>query len=276
MDVLAHERDGSGPPLVLLAGIGMNGTAWEPVRSLLAAVRELVLIDLPGFGGSAALPDETDSTIDALTDAVERCLPELGLDRPHVAGNSLGGAVGLELARRGAVASVTAISPAGFCSGLEDRFAHRSLQASWAISRRIRPHAPRLLSRPRLRRLLYAQMFAHPEALSPARALAHMDMFLHGDGFHATLPNLHRYEFPAGDLPVPVTIAWGTRDALLLPTQARRARERLPAAHHVWLRGCGHVPMSDDPDQVADVILRGSAAPVTAGVAQKAVASASG
>ena len=53
---LAHEREGSGPPLVLLAGIGMNATAWKPVRPLLAAERELTLIDLPGFGNSTALP----------------------------------------------------------------------------------------------------------------------------------------------------------------------------------------------------------------------------
>ena len=258
---LAHEREGSGPPLVLLAGIGMNATAWKPVRPLLAAERELTLIDLPGFGNSDALPDDTDSTIDALTDAVERCLAALGLERPHVAGNSLGGAVGLELARRGAVASVTAISPAGFWSGAEGRFAHRSLQATYALTERIRPVAPRLVARPRLRRLLYGQMFAHAERMSPADAVAHLDMLLQGDGFHATLPNADGYEFAAGDLPVPATIAWGTRDALLLPTQARRARERLPSAKHVWLRGCGHVPMSDDPEQVAAVILEGSAEP---------------
>jgi pimeloyl-ACP methyl ester carboxylesterase len=255
---LAHERDGSGPPLVLLAGIGMNGAAWRPVRPLLAAERELTLIDMPGFGNSSALPDDTDSTIDALTDAVERCLPKLGLEQPHVAGNSLGGAVGLELARRGAVASVTAISPAGFWSGPGGRFAHRSLRASYAATELLRPLAPRLLARPRLRRLLFGQMFAHAERMTPAEAVAHMDMLLHGDGFHATLPHADGYEFPAGDLPVPATIAWGTRDALLLPTQARRARRRLPNADHVWLRGCGHVPMSDDPAQVAAVILRGS------------------
>jgi pimeloyl-ACP methyl ester carboxylesterase len=173
---LAHERDGSGPPLVLLAGIGMNGAAWRPVRPLLAAERELTLIDMPGFGNSSALPDDTDSTIDALTDAVERCLPKLGLEQPHVAGNSLGGAVGLELARRGAVASVTAISPAGFWSGPGGRFAHRSLRASYAATELLRPLAPRLLARPRLRRLLFGQMFAHAERMTPAEAVAHMDM----------------------------------------------------------------------------------------------------
>ena len=278
---LAHEREGSGPPLVLLAGIGMNATAWEPVRALLAAERELTLIDLPGFGNSAALPDDTDSTIETLTAAVERCLPALGLERPHVAGNSLGGAIGLELARRGAVASVTAISPAGFWSGAEGRFAHRSLRATYATTELVRPVAERLLTRPRLRRLLFGQMFAHAERMTPAEAVAHLDMLLQSDGFHATLPHADGYEFPAGDLPVPATIAWGTRDALLLPTQARRARRRLPSANHVWLRGCGHVPMSDDPAQVAAVILSGSAAPAgrdgaAGGAAQNAVVNASG
>jgi pimeloyl-ACP methyl ester carboxylesterase len=272
---LAHEREGSGPPLVLLAGIGMNATAWQPVRPLLAAERELTLIDLPGFGNSGALPDDTDATIDALTHAVEHCLPKLGLQRPHVAGNSIGGAIGLELARRGAVASVTAISPAGFWSAAEGRFAHRSLVTTYALSERLRPAAPGLLKRPRMRRLLFGQMFAHAERMTPAEAVAHMDMLLRSDGFHATLPHTDGYDFPAGALPVPATIAWGTRDGLLLPTQARRARRRLPNANHVWLRGCGHVPMSDDPEQVAAVILRGSAAPAR-GVDQNAVVSASG
>ena len=74
------------------------------------------------------------------------------------------------------------------------------------------------------------------------------------------------YRF-SGALAVPTTIGWGTRDALLLPTQALRARRRLPAARHVWLHGCGHVPMSDDPEQVARLLLEGS---------QNAVASANG
>ena len=61
-----------------------------------------------------------------------------------------------------------------------------------------------------------------------------------------------------GPLRSPATIAWGTRDALLLPTGALHARRELPEARHVWLRGCGHVPMSDDPAQVARVLLEGS------------------
>ena len=75
----------------------------------------------------------------------------------------------------------------------------------------------------------------------------------------------------AGPVRVPVTIAWGTRDGLLLPSQALRARRVLPEARHLWLRGCGHVPMSDDPAQVAAVLLSGSATPVSAAVRGGAV-----
>jgi pimeloyl-ACP methyl ester carboxylesterase len=58
---------------------------------------------------------------------------------------------------------------------------------------------------------------------------------------------------------VPVTIGWGTRDRLLIPRQAERARVMLPQARHVPLPGCGHIPMSDDPEGVAALLLAGSA-----------------
>jgi pimeloyl-ACP methyl ester carboxylesterase len=60
---------------------------------------------------------------------------------------------------------------------------------------------------------------------------------------------------PAG---IPVTIAWGTNDRLLPPRQALVAKERIPQARVVPLPGCGHVPMTDNPRMVADVLLRGS------------------
>jgi pimeloyl-ACP methyl ester carboxylesterase len=272
MSGLHHVREGAGPPLVLLAGIGMSGSAYAPVVGRLAAEREVWSVDLPGFGRSEALPAGDPCGIEALGDAAELFISEAGLARPHVAGNSLGGGVALELGRRGAVASVTAISPAGFAGWAGQRFAGRSLRLTHALADRMLPIAPRLLTRPRMRRLLLGQMFAHPERLTPGEAYAHMVTLLDGAGFHDVLAELegHRFE---GEIDVPVTIGWGTRDALLLPAQALRARRLLPGARHVWLHGCGHVPMSDCPDAVAQLLLDGSAGPAAA---QNAVASASG
>jgi pimeloyl-ACP methyl ester carboxylesterase len=254
---LHHVREGAGPPLVLLAGIGMSGAAWRPVVPRLAAEREVWSVDLPGFGRSEVLPAGDPYGIEALTAAAELFFEEAGLRRPHVAGNSLGGAVALELGRRDAVASVTAISPAGFAGWPGQQFAGRSLELTHWLGALLRPVAPKVVTRPRLRRLLYAQMFAHPERLTPGEAYAHLVTMLDGKGFHEVLTELdgHRFE---GEIGVPVTIAWGTRDALLLPGQALRARRLLPDARHVWLHGCGHVPMSDDPEQVARVLLEGS------------------
>jgi pimeloyl-ACP methyl ester carboxylesterase len=65
----------------------------------------------------------------------------------------------------------------------------------------------------------------------------------------------------AGAPPCPTTIAWGEHDRLLLyRPQSARARAALPAARHVTLSGCGHVPTWDDPEQVARVLLEASAA----------------
>ncbi|MBA3326938.1 MAG: alpha/beta fold hydrolase, partial [Solirubrobacterales bacterium] len=97
--MLNHTRCGRGEPLVLVHGLGSQWQVWRPVLERLAADREVVALDLPGFGGSAPLPNEP--TVAALARAVADLVAELGLDHPHVAGNSLGGAIALELARAG-------------------------------------------------------------------------------------------------------------------------------------------------------------------------------
>ena len=268
---LHHVREPDAPdapPLVLLAGIGSHGAAWRPVVPLLAPHRDVWRVDLPGFGRSEGFPAGEPTGLDALAGATERFLDAVGLERPHVAGNSLGGAVGLELGRRGRVASVTALSPAGFAGRVGNRWAGQSLALTYRAARRLEPVARWGFRRPRMRRLLMGQMYAHPERIRPGEAYADLVALRESEGFADTLAALGGHRF-AGAIDVPVTIAWGTRDALLLPNQALRARRLLPTARHVWLHGCGHVPMSDDPELVARVLLEGSAA-------QNAVASANG
>ena len=254
--MLSHRRSGSGPPLLLVHGIGLDVNCWEPVRGLLERERDVIAVDLPGFGGSPVL--DGTPTVPALASAVEGLIGDLGLERPHVAGNSLGGAVALELGRRDAVASVTALSPVGFAGAAGQQFARRSLLLTHRVARALCGRGARTFARPGVRRLLCEQMFAHPERLTPDQAYANLTTLVEGAGFHAVLDRLWDLRF-AGPVPVPVTIAWGTRDGLLLPYQALRARRVLPEARHVWLRGCGHLPMSDDPEQVAGVLLAGSA-----------------
>src|SRR5680860_518316 len=110
---LDHHRGGSGEPLVLIHGLGHTWRGWKPMLVQLERRFDVLALDLPGFGKSAPLPAEVDSTPEALADAVERAMIGAGFDSAHLAGNSLGGWIAFELARRGRARTVTAISPAG-------------------------------------------------------------------------------------------------------------------------------------------------------------------
>ncbi len=253
---LNHHRTGSGDPLVLIHGIGSRWQMWEPALDALAAEYDVLAVDLPGFGASPMPPPGTPPGAASLTTLLGEFLGSVGFEWPHVAGNSLGGLISLELARRGVARSATAISPAGFASPAEIAYARRSLWFGVRAARLLASRADRLLARPGTRRLALRQFFEHPERLSAGDAAASLRALAAAPWFDETLPTLRAREFSGGsDIRVPVTVAWGERDRLLLPRQARRAAAEIPKARMVTLRGCGHVPTYDDPAQVAKAIL---------------------
>ena len=99
-------------PCVLLHGIGMSHAAWRAVTPHLSSTRRVIAFDIAGFGSTPALPGGTRPTIANLVEALGASLCELQLELPvDIAGNSLGGTMGLEAARRGIARSVVAISP---------------------------------------------------------------------------------------------------------------------------------------------------------------------
>ena len=253
---LNHHRTGSGDPLVLIHGIGSRWQIWEPVLDALSAEYDVIALDLPGFGASAMPPPGTPPGADSLTTLVEGFLREVGFDWPHVAGNSLGGLIALQLARRGVARSATGLSPAGFASPAETAFARGSLWLGVRVARLMAPRADQLLGRTGVRRLAFGQYVAHPERLTPTEAAADLRGLAGAPWFDETLTALRSREFSGGSgIQVPVTIAWGERDRVLLPRQARRAAAEIPKVRIVTLRGCGHVPTYDDPGQVARAIL---------------------
>lgn len=257
--MLAFEQHGSGEPLVLVHGVTHRRQAWYPVLDRLVEHRQVILVDLPGHGQSPAFDTRGLSVKDALRRDFRAFLAAEGLERPHVAGNSLGGLVALHAGATGDARSVTALSPAGFWR-TRAAFAHtrRIFTSAAAASERLGPRAA-ALSRSRAgRSVMYGLLMAHPGRVPADHAL--------GDyrGFEYARPALRTLLAAAepftDEVPVdvPVTIAWGARDLVLPSWQAAVAREHLPHAEHIMMRGVGHVPMYDDPEFVAQVLLRGS------------------
>lgn len=250
---LAHDRAGSGEPVVLLHGIGHRRGAWDPVFESLAKSFDVIACDLAGFGDSPAFPAGKRYSMENACIDLAANFADWGLDRPHVVGNSLGGALGLELASRGLVSSVTALSPAGFFGRFDLLRALVPLSLMWVGS-----HAPDRVLRAIAdttwgRRAIGFPLYAHPDRATAQSTYADASAMKHGKGFLPTAMAAIGYRFERR-VQVPTTIAWGTADRLLPYRQSRRARRRLPLADHVALTGCGHVPMLDAPEEIVELV----------------------
>jgi pimeloyl-ACP methyl ester carboxylesterase len=249
---LAFDRRGAGEPLVLIHALGADRHVWRPVVDQLAAERDVIAIDLPGFGESPTLPNGDAPTARKLAQVVAGFVRELGVERPHVAGNSLGGWVALELALAREARTVAAIAPAGLWPRA---LGARASSPGRSIAQALAPALPVLLASDRARALALAATVAHPERVPRQEAVRLVRAYADAPGYAAANDAMRAGRFAELDrVEVPVTLAWPDSDRLV------GRPPRLPAAvRNVVLRGCGHMPMWDDPAQVARVLLRASA-----------------
>ena len=248
---LAYERAGHGAPLVLLHALGADRRSWMPVIPYLTATFDVVTIDLPGFGQSPQLGAEP--TPKALARAVAAFLDAHHIDAPHLAGNSLGGWVALELAAIRPAASIALLSPAGLWPGRTPWYCRTSVAATrWLTERWGRPLSAMMRFRAG-RALVLGQTHGRPRRTTPEYARAAIEAMGTCSGFRATFDATLSRRYTAGPVLAPVTVAFGGRDRLILKPW-RRLDELPPGTRSMPLAGCGHLPMADDPVAVAGVI----------------------
>jgi pimeloyl-ACP methyl ester carboxylesterase len=259
--VTASHRGGSGEPLVLLHGINGSWRIWRPVIASLEADHDVFVPTLPGHLGGPALDPVLPVSIDALADGVEQSIEAAGLQTAHFAGNSLGGWLAIELARRGRARSVVAFSPAG--GWLTDRDLRRVILllsgARALLARREALRLDGLIRRPGFRRLAFRQAMQRGDlipALDALELVAAADGCNAYDGFVRWIRGTQPIAaFPDG-LPCHVRIAWGDHDRTIpFRRYGRPVLDALAGAEHVAVRGVGHVPMYDDPQLVVKTIL---------------------
>ncbi|MSO41732.1 MAG: alpha/beta fold hydrolase [Solirubrobacterales bacterium] len=250
---LAHVRRGSGEPLLLLHSLGGSKEMWAPVLDLLAAEREVIAVDMPGFGDSSMPPGEMPLSARNLAQLILDFYDTLGFaGDPHVAGISLGSWVAIECARLGRARSVAGLCSAGFWR--ESLAPKRGTARS--VARLLLPLVPLMLRSERARRAVLSGQMRHPERLSRSEAVGLVRTYARSPGY----PDASRLMRvgAVGDLSGiedPLTLAWGEFDTLVRRTPLRA----LPASvTQLVLPDCGHVPTWDAPELIARVILGSS------------------
>jgi pimeloyl-ACP methyl ester carboxylesterase len=254
-------RSGSGEPLVLLHGILADWHVWLPVLPALTTRHDVYALTLPGHRGGPDLQPGIPISIALIADGVEAMLDSAGIDKAHIAGNSLGGWLAIELGRRGRARSVVALSPAGGWGSAKDlRRVIRLLKSSRAVLGCSHGRAlSYLFSRSWFRRLALRSAMEHGDRIPVAEALGMLEAVLSCTAF-AGFIDWVQHAPPIGEVSAPqdypIRLAWGDRDKTI-PFEAygRPLVSAIPEAEMITLPGVGHVPMYDDPELVANSIL---------------------
>ena len=263
-DVALYDSGGPGPVLVLLHGLCGTWHIWKPVLKLLETRHRVIAPTLPGHHGGPSYSGEGDATVAGIADQLISLLQARGIRQAHVAGNSLGGWLSLELARRGFALSVVALSPAGgWATAADYRAVARPFRIIYALMPLILLLCGLFLGFAGLRRFLGRQTMEHADRV-PATDFRDS---LKAVSNTRILPGLLRAMELHGPIapmnaPVPIRIAWSERDAVIpFERYGRPMLARISGAGSTTLSGAGHVPMYDNPQQVAEQILQISSAP---------------
>jgi pimeloyl-ACP methyl ester carboxylesterase len=236
---------------VLIHPLGAELVVWEPVMERLSRERDVIALDLPGFGDSPALGNGNAPTPQLLAQKVGSFLDELDIERAHVAGNSLGGWVALELAKAGRALSVAGLCTAGLWARPLGPRPGRDVRR---IGRRMLPVLPTMVRTSPGRRLLLRSSVAHPERVPPEAAARLVRSYVTSAGYEDANLAMRSAVFSGfDDIRVPVTLVWADQDRIV-----RRPRKSVPDWRTIVLHGCGHIPTWDDPGQVARALLLAS------------------
>lgn len=237
---------GSGTPVVLIHGFGADLNGWMFTQPALAEARRAVALDLPGHGGSTK---QLDKALDGASFAadIDRALAALGIDRVHLVGHSMGGAIGLHFAiwQPDRVASLTLIAPASFGPEINVDFINGFVKAQ---------------RRREMQEVL--ALLVHDPALVSRQMVEDVLRYKRLDGVQTALEAIAAEWFPNGvqregiaevaaHPKMPVQIIWGRDDRIIPAAHAEALAGRLPV--HV-LDEAGHLPHMEKAGEVNRLI----------------------
>ncbi len=241
-----------GRPLLLLHGLGGSWRTWCPVLPALRRSRDVIAVDLPGFGDS--LPLSGPSSVITLADAVTEFLGEQHLFGVDVAGVDLGARVALELAARAVVGATVVFSPVGFASQRLRAMA----RVAWIAQRA--PGIAQAITASRVTASALFWSYSTQLRSVPRQVLVEqLEDYGRARRFWAVLHSLRQPDGSGDEVTTPVVVGWGRQDRICRPSGVKILLKRFPGATVDWMDHCGHLPQWDQPEQMVALILRGTA-----------------
>lgn len=256
----ARYRAGNGEPLLLLHGFTGTWRLWHPVLAELVARFDVLAPTLPGHYGGPPAHLENPFSLGDLADWVEDELDAHGMPTAHIVGNSMGGALALELAKRGRARSVLAISP-GFSwlpGNPEGPRIAKHFRKQHASTHKNEPRLDRVMRWSLIRHHALGAAMYHGERMSPHDAVAMARASL---GCTVTDQVLAAIESGSSalecldEVAVPTLIAWPEHDRTTPRAQhSARFENEIPDVTFRVLPAVGHIPMYDDPPLISATI----------------------
>ncbi len=251
-------KKGSGPKLLLVHGLGGNSHSFDSIINELAMHREVIAVDLPGFGDSLPLPGEV--TISTLSAALAAFLKEQNLIGIDAVGSSMGARLVIEMKRQGnLLGDVVSLDPGGFWKGFKRHLFFGSIYLSIRLVRLLNPFLSKICNSKLGRTILFAQFSARPWNLSAKEILTEMRSYIHAQSFDELLYNLTYGETqkgaPKNSITGRLTIGWGKHDRVCFSSQAKYALKLFPDATLHWFTHSGHFPHWDEPQKTVQFIL---------------------
>jgi pimeloyl-ACP methyl ester carboxylesterase len=253
-----HYRDeGQGPPLVLLHGSNATLFTWEGWVRELSAHHRIITLDLPGHGLTG--PDAKGRySWTGMAEVVEAFRARLGLERFHLAGNSMGGAVAWHYALRHPerVDRLVLVDAAGYPRDEPAPLVFRLMRMP-VLGEVLSRITPRWVIDRNLR-----VIYGDPSKVTEASVDRYHAMLLREGNRQATRERMRNGMADdglwkrLGEVRTPTLILWGAKDTWILPGYGERFDRDIPDSTRVVYPDLGHVPMEEDPARTAADVRR--------------------
>jgi 3-oxoadipate enol-lactonase len=234
---IGYEEAGSGEstPMVFLHGVGSDKSVWRPQLKHFGETRRAIAFDYPGYGESDPAPEGT--TRDDYASAIISAMNELGIDRAHVCGLSLGGVVAIAMHHADGARCASLILADTFAAHPDgEAIYERGMAASSDLRAMAEARVDVLLAQP-----------ADPAVRSEVvETMARIDPAAYRVGAEAVWLADQRER--AHDIRVPTLVLCGTEDKVTPPALSRELTHIIPGSRYEPIEGAGHLGNLERPD----------------------------